>query len=236
MKLHAISRKNSTLLVTLTVSLFLLNGPMTSFAIAGDVPAQGAKIEALLARANGGDVNAQFEISFVYALGKGLPQSDTEAFMWLRRAAENGNVLAQGYLGFIYLDSDGGAQHNAEAVKWLTLAAGQDFAEAQHNLGVIYFNGIGVPKNDSEAAKWYRLAAEQGYAESQYNLGLLYANGEGVPRDFVRASAWLGMATANGVDQNKDLNSLWPNMNAKQIAAAQALATRCLESDYRDCD
>ena len=108
---------------------------------------------------------------------------------------------------------------------------------AQLYLGLMYDNGDGVPENDAEAVKWYRKAAEQGHANAQSNLGFMYANGDGVPENFVHAYVWWSMAKTQGDEDAKgNLEILKPQMTKQQIAEAQALAAKCYESDYKDCD
>ena len=115
--------------------------------------------------------------------------------------------------------------------------ANQGAAYAQYNLGVMYENGMGVPENDAEAVKWYRKAADQGHAKAQSNLGVMYYNGEGVPENHVRAYVWLSMAKTQGYESaKKGVETVKNLMTKQQIAQAQALATKCYESDYKDCD
>ena len=115
--------------------------------------------------------------------------------------------------------------------------ADQGDVDAQFKLGVIYDIGLGVPENDAEAVKWYRKAAEQGHANAQSNLGFMYANGDGVPENFVHAYVWWSMAKTQGDEDAKgNLEILKPQMTKQQIAEAQALAAKCYESDYKDCD
>jgi len=115
--------------------------------------------------------------------------------------------------------------------------ANQGDAFAQFNLGVMYENGEGVPENDAEAVKWYRKAADQGLADAQFNLGLMYENGEGVPENSIRAYVWWSMAKTQGNEKSaSNIDILKPQMTKQQIAQAQALATQCYESDYKDCD
>ena len=65
----------------------------------------------------------------------------------------------------------------------------------------------------------------------------MYANGLGVPQDYVRANMWFDLAVAQG---NDDALTRRDNLEAvltpEQIAQAQAMATRCFESNYSDCD
>ena len=115
--------------------------------------------------------------------------------------------------------------------------ADQGDAYAQNNLGVMYDNGRGVPENDAEAIKWYGKAAHQGLAHAQYNLGFMYATGEGVPENNIRAYVWWSMAKTQGdADAAIRLDILKPQMTPQQIADGQALATKCYESNYKDCD
>ena len=118
-----------------------------------------------------------------------------------------------------------------EAVKWYRLAAAQGNALAQNNLGVMYENGLGVPKDYDEAIKWYRLAAAQGNAAAQNNLGGMYANGRGVPQDDVLSYMWLTVGKTN----RREFQTVASKMTSAQIALAQKMAKRCVESNYKQC-
>ena len=108
---------------------------------------------------------------------------------------------------------------------------------AQFNMGVMYADGEGVPENDSEAVKWYRKAADQGYARAQFNLGIMYANGEGVPENSIRAYVWWSMGKTQGNAMAAgNIDKLKSDMTPQQIADGQAIATKCYESNYKDCD
>ena len=115
--------------------------------------------------------------------------------------------------------------------------ANQGAAYAQFKLGLMYDSGMGVPENDAEAVKWFRKAADQGHAKAQFNLGVMYYNGDGVPENHVRAYVWLSMAKTQGYEKaKKGVETVKNLMTKQQIAQAQALATKCYESDYKDCD
>lgn len=62
----------------------------------------GTTPEDLVKRAQSGDANAQFELGRAYEDGKGFPQDDDSAAVWLRKAAEQGNAKAQSSLGALY--------------------------------------------------------------------------------------------------------------------------------------
>ena len=152
--------------------------------------------------------------------------------------AKQGEAYAQYNLGLIYFKGEGVPKNDTEAVKWFRKAADQGHATAQFNQGLMYASGIGgVPENDTEAVKWYRKAADQGFAPAQYNLGLMYAYGDGVPESSIRAYVWWSMAKTQGAEVAKgNLDILKPQMTKQQIAEAQALAAKCYESNYKDCD
>ena len=120
--------------------------------------------------------------------------------------------------------------------EWRPLAE-QGNASAQYNLGIMYDNGDGVIRDYAEAVDWYRKAAEQGYADAQTNLGGMYRTGRGVIQDAVLAHMWYNIGGANGNEIGSDNRGLIEEeMTRDQIAEAQALARRCMASDYQDCD
>ena len=110
-------------------------------------------------------------------------------------------------------------------------------AWAQNRLGVMLLTGEVVEENNTQAVEWFRAAADKGYAIAQFNLGKMYANGEGIPENSIRAYAWWSMAKAQGhKDAATNLDLLKPRMTKQQIAEAQALASKCYDSNYKDCD
>ena len=174
-----------------------------------------------------GHAESQYILSTMYDAGQGLPQNNTEAAQWDRKAAEQG--YAQANLSFRFYAAD----DFAEAFAWCQRAAHSNLAWAQYNLGLIYRKGEGVPQSDTEAAHWYRLAATQNFPEAQQKLADLYYFGQGVPRSFAQAAAWyrkaadLGNAEAQfqlgylysvgqGVDPDYTQSRHWTRQAAQQ--------------------
>ena len=117
------------------------------------------------------------------------------------------------------------------------LLAEQGNAEAQLNLGIRYANGEGVIEDDAEAVKLYRLAAKQGLARAQNYLGIMHANGDGVPQSNVRAYIWWSVAAAQGQeDAKRNRGLVTERLTPDQLTQAQQIATRCIDSDYQDCE
>ena len=134
-------------------------------------------------------------------------------------------------------NGDGVPENYAEAVKWFRLAAAQGYAGAQYNLGLMHHYGLGVPENLAEAVKLYRLAAKQGDADAQNNLGIMHANGDGVPQSNVRAYIWWSVAAAQGQeDAKRNRGLVTERLTPDQLTQAQQIATRCIDSDYQDCE
>ena len=78
-----------------------------------------------------GDARAQAILGYMFATGRGVPQSYIEAAGWYRRASEQGEANAQYRLGLMYDKGQGVPQDYVEAYKWLDLATGQASGRAR---------------------------------------------------------------------------------------------------------
>ena len=124
-----------------------------------------------------------------------------------------------------------------EAVRWYRLAAEQGFSDAQYFLAGMYDRGLGVTQSFTEAVRWHKLAAAQGNTKAQYNLGNSYGKAEGVSQDDIRAHMWYNLSAGGGYAAAVKLRDIVAaRMTIQQIADAQKLAKKCLESNYKDCD
>ncbi|MBH0196299.1 MAG: sel1 repeat family protein, partial [Nitrospira sp.] len=88
---------------------------------------------------------------------------------------------------------------------------------------------------------WFRRAAAPGFAGPQNNLALMYERGRGVRKDLVRAFMWYHLASAmlpgdDGRAASIRRDQLSAHMTASQIEQAQELATRCQQSQFKQCD
>ena len=154
----------------------------------------------------------------------------------VKRLAEQGQVDAQNELGAMYANGNGVPENDAEAVNWFRLAAEQGSETAQFVLGIMYDNGEGVPENDAEAVKWYRLAAEQGNAIAQSSLSVMYYQGEGVPENYLTAYVWTSVSAAQGNQVAKgNVESIKKSLTNEQLVQGQVLASKCFESNFKDC-
>jgi TPR repeat protein len=225
--------------------LFLLGAVFQS-------PAQQSEAERkllanILAKAERGDAQFQFEVGRVFHSGRlGMAKDYVEAVEWYRKAAELNYLGAQNDLGLCYEHGQGVPKDYVEAVRWYRQAAEQNYPLAQNNLAGCYHTGEGVAKDDAEAVKWFRKAAEQNNGWAQYNLGNRYSFGEGVVKDEVEAVKWFRKAaeqnfaeaqcnlgrcyhTGEGVAKDEVEAVRWYRKAAEQnYALAQYNLGRCL--------
>ena len=129
---------------------------------------------------------------------------------------------------------------------WIPLAE-KGNVEAAASIASLYEYGLnGVPLDYAQAAERRRLAASEGDASSQVALGDDYLNGEGVLRDKLRAYMWLSLGHEKAdkdawnklfpVEAAKKLDTVSAQMSAAEIDKAKAMASRCRNSNYRNCD
>lgn len=197
----------------------------------------------LWAAAESGDGVAQYYLSHLFRIGKGVPRSPEEGFRWLSRAATNqvldaeaeiGRALMTGYYGAIEKDYE-------KALAWLTQAAERGHDGAKVDIGTLYERGLGVRKDPQLAASWYRRAAERGHLPAQYALGRLYLGKKGGLKDPVQASLWLRLAAER---LSPDQQQRYPAMASAlqhdlahiniSLAPAQAAESRALQREWSD--
>jgi len=96
---------------------------LTALALCVPVQAQTRFVDALRARAEAGDAEAQYNLGVSYAYGQGVPEDDVEAVRWFRLAADQGSADAQYSLGVMYADGQGVPQDYVQAHMWYNLVA-----------------------------------------------------------------------------------------------------------------
>jgi len=182
-----------------------------------------------------GEVLAQ---DFRKGIDAGKRGDYSTAFSELKPLAEQGMAAAQFIIGMMYSKGDGVAQDFKQGVKWIRKAAEQGNMGAQYSLATFYDTGLGVVKDDKQDVKWLRKSAEQGYMDAQFDLGRSYLHGHGVIQDYVYALMWFKIAASQGhldAQHFRDDEIVVGNMSSEQIAKAYALASKCLQSNYKKC-
>src|SRR5262245_10547628 len=99
--------------------LFLLVGSAVLQLSAQQGEAEPKQLVDLRAKAEQGDVQAEYELGRALFRGDlGLATNHVEAVKWLRKAAEQNNPKAQYGMGCCYANGGGVATNHTEAVKW----------------------------------------------------------------------------------------------------------------------
>ena len=88
--------------------------------------------------ADQGDAFAQFSLGYMCRKGQAVPQDNTEAIKWYRKAAEQGLAAAQSNIGFMYQNGQGVPQNLDEAANWYRKAAEQGDSDARLSLDILH--------------------------------------------------------------------------------------------------
>jgi TPR repeat protein len=124
----------------------------------------------------------------------------------------------------------------------------QDYSEAKrlfilsrtpigyHSVGHFYWSGEGFPQDYKEARKFYLLGAELGDGPSQSMLGAMHKFGHGVLQNLTLAHMWFNIGAANDVEwAREERDSIAKSMAPEDISNAQAMARKCMKSNYKEC-
>lgn len=126
-------------------------------------------VNALQARAQAGDAEAQFQMGEAYRAGKGVTADIESAIMWYRRAAALGHIRASEELGFaLFAHGD-----RREAMPFIEKAAARGEARAFYLLGTAHFNGDYATRDWPLAYAQTERAAAAGLSAAQKNLELM---------------------------------------------------------------
>lgn len=98
-------------------------------------------IDNYLAKAQEGDLDAQYNLGIIYYNGQGVPKDYKEALNWFLQASQQGDADAQYNLGIMYGRGEGVAKNREESIKWLQMAAEQNHGEARNILKRLYEKG-----------------------------------------------------------------------------------------------
>ena len=122
--------------------------------------------QGLLAKAQDGDVGAQFWLGAGYEQGWFGNPDLQEALKWFRSASAHGDPDAQNALGGMYENGEGVKQDYLRAAYWYRKAAEHipdrgGAGQGRNNLGRLYMDGLGVPQDNVQAYMWFSLTNSQ---------------------------------------------------------------------------
>jgi TPR repeat protein len=176
-------------------------------------------LAAARARANEGDVVAQFSLGSIFYYGT---EDTAAAVEWFRKAAAQQYAPAEFQMGQLFDFGFGVEQDAGAALEWYRRAASHGSAAAQRTVAEFYRKGRGVPASATEAVRWFRQAAELGDIRAQYQLAQMLFDGAGVTRDYVEAYVWFTLAAAQApLPDNRDGLLELRNIAAARMTPAQ---------------
>lgn len=166
-------------------------------------------LEALKAKAESGDVDAQLKLGHHYLWGYLVEKDLGEALKWYLMAADQGDMKGQYESASIIETSHADSVSEMERAFELYYESGeQNYMEAQYKLGEIFQNGLKLRSyrpynivriNYLEAFLWYKKAAEQNHELAMYKLGLLLGAGKGTTKNAKKAFSYILKAACRGV-------------------------------------
>jgi len=121
----------------------------------------------LLPLARKGNATAQYYIARMFHEGKGLPEDNSAAFTWAKKAAEQGDGDGEALLGILYAIGKGVARDDDEAARWFHRAAARGNAIGQSKMGLCHLRGAGVPRDSVKAYMWFDLATSNSGGHDQ---------------------------------------------------------------------
>lgn len=183
----------------------------------------------------------QYRIGKMFALGFGIGQDDTKAFIWFEKSAEAGNKFAQYSLGSLYFYGNGVEQNYTKAFEYYKLSADQDNAYACYETAKMLRDGVGTAKNPEQAEIYFqkayngfrKIVEENPDDKILYRLGVMTFSGVGCDADrergieLVQQSAELGNEYAKMFLVNMERSTV-------QSAVTSLLLTfgRLISDDY----
>ena len=151
--------------------------------------------------------------------------------------ATKGNNAARVFLGLMHSQGQGFDQDDVEAANWYMLASDEDYIPAQWRLAILHYHGSGVPQDYRKAFDLYTTVAQSGDPYAQKMIGMMHSNGLGVQQDRIKAHMWFQISAGNGMALAlKEQEKLAAEMAPEEVALANGMATKCIETNFLECD
>ncbi|WP_444985499.1 tetratricopeptide repeat protein [Halomonas mongoliensis] len=161
---------------------------------------QSQDFDANLAKAEEGDVRAQYLVGAAYLYGLEAQEVDVDhakGLHWLKAAARQGAAEAFDELAIAYRDGIGVKKDASKYEAYLAESAERGMSSARLEIMNLYRYGdpeLGVEKNEEKYLRWVINNAEAGYTSSMITLSLRYREGRGVEKDLDKAFEWITRA------------------------------------------
>jgi TPR repeat protein len=215
-------------------------------------------VELLLPLSVQGNGDAQYQLGYMYATGKGVQRSQQKELEWYERAAESGYVAAFSATGRAYdalasESSINGPTQESEAYykqafKWYSKAADAGYASGFSGLASLYRGGHGVKRNKPLGIAYYTEAAKLGHLASQFILATILASdyqSSGNIVDLEQAYKWFKIhafydtENANTYSNDSYIRAkryrVYKQLSQNQVYKITFEAIGCVESKFKNC-
>lgn len=186
------------------LALFMsLGAAADDYEYAVEAYSAGDYAEALpifLELAEGGNDDAMWYLGKMYDYGRGVEQSDSQAFNWFKKSADLGDSDSMYEVAVFYHNGQGMDADQEAAFKWYLKSAKSGHVKAMTQVGIRYEDGNGVRASAKKAFEWFKKASEGGDAEGQAFLGFAYEFGEGTRASEEKAVYWYNKSAEQGDD------------------------------------
>jgi uncharacterized protein len=126
-----------------------------------------AAVTEFLPLARKGNASAQYYLAWMSHQGRGLPENNSAALAWARKAAAQGNTDAEALIGLLYAQGQGVPRDDVEAARWFQKAASQGNWLGQMKTGMCHMCGVGLPVDYLKAYTWFDLATSRSTGHDQ---------------------------------------------------------------------
>lgn len=124
----------------------------------------------------------------------------SDAFPWLKKAAELGEDVAQYNVATMYINGHGVEESMQKAMPYLMESAKQDNPKALFLLGEVFYDGYGVEPDEERGLYFMHLAYELGHPDATLFLGKVFENTEPT-----KAAYFYNMARNRGISGLEEL-------------------------------
>jgi len=215
-------------------------------------------VELLLPLAMQGNGDAQYQLGYMYASGKGVKRSKQKKLEWYERAAESGYVSAFLATGRAYNHLAKESSINGptpesdvyykQAFKWYSKAGDAGYAAGLNGLAGLYRGGFGVKRNKHLSMAYYTDAAKLGDHYSQFTLATMLAydyKNSGNILDLEQSYKWFKIHAFYDIEGNDTYTSdsftraqryrVFKQLNQNQVYRITWEAIDCVESNFKNC-
>ncbi len=117
-------------------------------------------MDALTARADKGEIDAQLELARRHETGAGLSVDTSQTIAWYLRAVRLGSPEAAHRLGGMFALGRGVKKNSVRAGRFWSLSARLGYPAAQIDWGVMCAKGEGTPRDTAQAYYWFVVARQ----------------------------------------------------------------------------